>query len=235
MSGTVQIGEWTVTRDGKRTTFRGPCWKLSRQKRKELREQADRMLSGSSRADTLTRAAEALAKAATYKPIPVPPNPGNGWKDSSRADPWGRPPRGPQLLAKTWGGGNCLKGCIASLLNADIAKVPDPDSSYKAEADWHDHYNKRLEKATGHRLDFLPASLCPPRDPTRVWIAGLHESDGDGHAVVARGAFVVHDPSRIYRGSLPLDRISAGMLVVPTRRVVPVVNPAGTAWTVVAA
>jgi hypothetical protein len=240
MSGTVQIGEWRVTRDGKRTTFTGPSW-CTRQKRKELRELADRMLSGRAavpgrvRRETLARATEALANARKYKPIPVPASSGNGWKDSSNENPWGARPRGNQLLAKTWGGGNCLKGCIASLLNASIANVPDPESSYAAKDDWHDHYNKRLEKATGHRLDFLPASLCPPRDPNRLWIAGIHEYEGDSHPVVARGHYVIHDPSGLYQGSLPLDRIAAGMLVVPTRRVVPVLSPLGNGYRVVSA
>jgi hypothetical protein len=230
MNGTVQIGAFTVTSAGKETRITGPSW-CSRQKRRELREQADRMLSRPTRAETLARAEEVLADVRSR----LVDSPSGEWKDASQADPWGRPPRGNQLLARQWGGGNCLRGCIASLLNAEIAKVPDPDTSYVAKADWHDHYNKRLAKATGHRLDFLPASLCPPRDPNRLWIAGINESDGDGHAVVARGHYVVHDPSGLYQGSLPLNRITDGMLVVPTRRVIPVLSPMGHGYKVVPA
>lgn len=212
------------------TTFTGPHWNLSRQKRKELREQADRKLSRPSRAETLARAEEVLADVRERLA------PSGEWKDASQADPWGRPPRGNQLLAKQWGGGNCLWACIASLLNAEVSKIPDPVSSYDADPDWHDHYNTRLEKATGHRLEFLPASLCPPRNPNQLWIAGIHErGDRDGHAVVARGAFVVHDPSGLYRGSLPLDRITDGMVVVPTKRVIPVLSPMGSGYKVVPA
>jgi hypothetical protein len=180
---------------------------------------------------------ELIAKVGTYEPVPVPPSSGNGWQDSSRADLWGRPPRGNQLLARQWSDGQCLQACLASILNTTPERVPDPEVSYVEESeDWHDHYNEQLAKATGHRLEFLPVSLCPPRDANRLWIAGLHEQgDRDGHAVVVRGAFVVHDPAGIYLGSLPLDRIIDGMLVVPTRRVVPVLSPMGNGYAVVAA
>jgi hypothetical protein len=186
--------------------------------------------SRSPRRETLDAAAALLADVRA-RFVERPPE---SWKDSSRYA-WDASTRGNQLLAKTWGGGNCLKGCIASLLNADIAKIPDPERSYAAEADWHGHFNKRLAKATGYRLDFLPTSLCPPRNPNQLWIAGITEPDGDAHAVVARGAFVVHDPSGLYQGSLPIDRINAGMLVVPTKRIVPVFSPARHGWAVMPA
>jgi len=102
-----------------------------------------------------------------------------------------------------------------------------------ADGDWHDHYNARLAKATGYRLDFLPASTCPPRDANRLWIAGFEEDDGGGHAVLARGHFIIHDPAGIYRGNVPMDRLVDGMLVVPTRRVVPVFSPHGRGYVAV--
>jgi hypothetical protein len=120
-----------------------------------------------------------------------------------------------------WSNGQCLQACVASLLGADVSKVPDPQISYDADPDWHDHYNARLEKATGHRLDFLPASTCPPRNANQLWIAGLHEDEGGGHALLARGHFVIHDPAGIYRGNVPMDRLVDGMLVVPVKRLVP--------------
>jgi hypothetical protein len=45
----------------------------------------------------------------------------------------------------------------------------------------------------------------------------------------------VHDPSGLYRGSLPLDRITDGMVVVPTKRVIPVLSPMGSGYKVVPA
>lgn len=142
------------------------------------------------------------------------------WQDSLHSDPWGAPPRGNQLLKKAWSNGHCLQACVASLLNADVSKVPDPQISYDAGPDWHAHYNARLEKATGHRLDFLPASTCPPTNNNRLWIAGFAEDEG-GHAVLARGYFIIHDPAGIHRGNVPMNRLVDGMLVVPAKRIVP--------------
>jgi hypothetical protein len=165
---------------------------------------------------------ELRARAKRHKPIPVAPSPVNWqWKDSLHADPWGAPPNGNQLLSKAWSNGQCLQACVASLLNADVSKVPDPQVSYDADDAWHDHYNARLERATGHQLDFLPASTCPPRNANQLWIAGFEEDDGGGHAVLARGHFIIHDPAGIYRGNVPMDRLVDGMLVVPTKRVLP--------------
>jgi hypothetical protein len=120
-------------------------------------------------------------------------------------------------------------------LGSVSAAFADPKSSYTtAGPDWRDHYNKRLEKL-GVRLDFLPASLCPPRNPNQLWIAGIRMEGPYDHVVVARGHYVVHDPSKYFRGQLPYDQIIDGMLVVPARRIVPVLSPMGNGYKVVPA
>jgi hypothetical protein len=168
--------------------------------------------------------AQALARARSIKPIVVQPDRPvtTEWRDDS-VDAWGARRKG---LARQWASGQCLQGAVASLLGCDVSKVPNPEVSYNAKADWHDHYNERLAKATGYRLEFLEPHCCPPRNPNQLWIAGIHEpGDEDGHAVVARGAYCFHDPAGIYQGGLPMHRVTAGFLVRPTRRAVPVFSP----------
>jgi hypothetical protein len=242
MNGTVRVGRHTVTRAGKRTTITGPHIR-SRDEFRRLRDEADAMLAAEpvpSHRRTWGGAelVELLARGANLKPIPLEPSSGNGrWKDSLNSDSWGAPPRGHQLLRRAWSNGQCLQACIASLLGADVTKVPNPEASYDAARDdWHDHYNTQLEQATGHRLDFIPASLCPPKNPNQLWVAGVREPDEEaGHAVVARGAYVVHDPAGIYRGSLPLNLVVDGMIVTPTKRLAPILSPRGSGYTVVSA
>jgi len=204
---------------------------------RHVREECVVRRSATARARPLVaELAELRARAKHFKPIPVAPSPGKWqWKDSLHSDPWGAPPSGNQLLSKAWTGGQCLQACIGSVLNADVRKVPDPEISYDAGDDWHDHYNARLAKATGHRLDFLPPTVCPPKGANRLWIAGFEEDDGGGHAVICRGHFIVHDPAGLHRGNVRMDRLVDGMLVVPTRRVVPVFSPHGRGYAVVPA
>jgi hypothetical protein len=65
--------------------------------------------------------------------------------------------------------------------------------------------------------------MCPPRNPSQIWIAGISEgADRDGHAVVARGRYVIHDPAGQYLGGLPMGRVAVGMVVRSTQRTVPV-------------
>jgi hypothetical protein len=166
-----------------------------------------------------------LERARSYKPIEVAaapkPRPAPNPTDTS-VDAWGARRKG---LARQWSNGQCLQASIASVLGADFVKVPNPTVSYDARpGDWTDHYNARLVKATGCRLEFLEAHAIPPRNPNQIWIAGISADDGDrdGHAVVARGAFVYHDPAGLYLGRLPLHRVNLGMVVRSTRRAVPV-------------
>jgi hypothetical protein len=178
--------------------------------------------------------AELLENARRLRPIPVSPSSNETWEDSSR-DRWGAPSRNP-LLARTWGGGNCLRGCIASLLGCDIERVPHPDLDYHEQPRGYlERYSKRLAKETGYRLDRFPRHACPPRNPNQLWIAGIRMDGPADHVVVARGHYVVHDPTDLFSGLLPLDRIIDGMLVVPTKRVVPVVGRWGKGYAVVSA
>jgi hypothetical protein len=175
----------------------------------------------------------ALAQARKYEPIPVWRE-STEWVDSSSVHPWGAPPKRSPLL-KTWTRGNCLKACISSLLAADVSEVPDPTSEFHELDGWLERYNDRLREATGCRLERLPRSLCPPRKPTQLWIATISEDGPADHAVVARGAFVVHDPAGGYTGNVPMDRLVHGLLVVATQRIVPVLSPHGSGRMVVAA
>src|SRR4026209_2137227 len=59
------------------------------------------------------------------------------WRDSS-VDRWGAPAQR-QVVARAWGGGNCLKACIASILGAAIDRVPDPSDFSE---DWLDRYSQ---------------------------------------------------------------------------------------------
>lgn len=169
--------------------------------------------------------AERIAAARSFKriPLPEPSTPAETveWHDSS-FDRWGAPTQR-QVVAKSWGGGNCLKACIASILGAEISRVPEPADDWSTEAQgWLSRYSERLAKQTGYRLDKLPPTVCPPRNPNQLWIATVREDGDADHCVVSRDYFVVRDPTGIYQGSLPMDRLVDGLLVVPTRRVVPV-------------
>lgn len=162
--------------------------------------------------------AELRARAKRFKPIPITPSSSNGQPKDISLDAWGARRKG---LSRQWTNANCLRCSIASLLGADIAKVPDPQVSYDAEDDWSGHYNARLAKI-GYRLDFLPATMCPPRNLNALWICGLKEDDGTAHALVARGNYVYFDPANIHLGQLRMDRVTDGMILSPTRRVIPV-------------
>jgi hypothetical protein len=91
------------------------------------------------------------AQARHHKPIPVYKEvPAKEWQDNSR-DRWGAPARGP--LGKQWAGGNCLRGAVASLLNAPIEKIPDPSLRFNTGGEWFSGYNEELQQrlATGSR------------------------------------------------------------------------------------
>jgi hypothetical protein len=179
--------------------------------------------------------AELLARARRHKPIPaykeVPPK---DWQDTAQADPWGARPRGHQVLNRTWAGGNCLKACIASVLNAPIERVPDPSVEYnEGPGGWFERYDKRLQAETGFRLDRRPKSVCPPKNPCQLWVAAISMPDDDAdHVVVARGYYTVFDPLGEFIGSLPWDRIIDGMIVQPTRHTVKVLSPLGSRYAV---
>jgi hypothetical protein len=178
------------------------------------------------------------AQVRAFEPIPVYEEvPAKDWQDTAQADAWGARPRGHQVLSRTWAGGNCLKACIASLLDAPIKRIPDPTVEYnEGLPGWFERYDKRLQAEISHRLERLPRSLCPPKNRGQLWIAAISMPDHDAdHVVVARGYYAVHDPLGEFIGSLPWDRIIDGMIVTPTRRVVPVLSPLGSGYISVAA
>ena len=163
-------------------------------------------------------------------PIPVPSSDApSTWVDTAHSHPWGAPPRGPQVLPRTWMNGNCFRLGVASILGRSPEAVPDPET-FGWTKDWLDRYSAQLAKQTGYRLEKLPASCCPPRN-NRVWIATIREDGDADHTVVCRNNYVVHDPSADrdpsggYHGPLPMDRLVDGLLVVAASRVVPVFSP----------
>jgi hypothetical protein len=173
---------------------------------------------------------EALTtQASRYEPLPVYKEvPPRDWQDDSH-DRWGAPARGP--LGKQWAGGCCIRAAVASLLNVHISQVPDPAGLYNP---WFDTYNQQVADKTGHRLERLPRSLCPPKTH-ELWIAHIREDGDADHAVVARDGFVVHDSAGTYQGQLPLNRLDGGFVLRPTTRVVPILSPLGSGRVVVAA
>jgi hypothetical protein len=102
--------------------------------------------------------------------------------------------------------------------------VPDPSVEFNEGLDgWLERYDKRLQTATGYRLEVLPAHACPPRNPNQLWIACIHMPDDPAdHVVVARDHYVVHDPLGEFMGLVPMRRLVDGMVVASTRRAVPV-------------
>jgi len=167
--------------------------------------------------------AELRTRVRRFRPIPLPSTSTETveWHDSS-VNAWGAPAQR-QVVARAWGGGNCLKACIASILGAAIDRVPDPSDWSEG---WLGRYNDRLAKSIAYRLEQLPPTVCPPKT-NRLWIATIREDGDADHCVVARNGFVVHDPSGTYQGSLPMDRLIDGLLVSPSRRVVPVFSMNG--------
>jgi hypothetical protein len=97
---------------------------------------------------------------------------------------------------------------------------------FNADGEWFSGYNEELQQRTGHKLERLPASLCPPRTH-ELWIAHIREAGDADHAVVARDGMCVHDSAGVYQGQLPLDRLDGGFLLRPTTRVIPVFSPHG--------
>jgi hypothetical protein len=63
----------------------------------------------------------------------------------------------------------------------------------------------------------------------------MRREEPGARAHVARAALVVHDPSGLYQGSLPMQRIVDGLLVQATRRVVPALGSHGRGFAVVPA
>ena len=169
---------------------------------------------------------EIVARARAHKPIPR----ASGSAFAVRGEPkrvdldnWGKSLGG----GVRWTGTNCLRASLANLLGAaKLERVPDPTPLFTSSGEnWLRDYSDQLAKQTGYRLEEEPPVVClDNRNAGRRWIAAIYEPDqAANHAIVARGAFVLHDPAGLY-GAIPRDRVMFGMRLVPTRRTVPVVS-----------
>lgn len=109
--------------------------------------------------------------------------------------------------------GNCLRLSLATALQVDVNKVPDPTSDFRHD-DWFDRYNARLKPALAIRLEELPPGACPPIGRTN-WIAVFRRETND-HAVLARGPLVLHDPqSRRLNGlDVRCEEIAYGLRIL---------------------
>jgi hypothetical protein len=162
---------------------------------------------------------EILAHAKKLKPIAPELNSSaltsSAGRDSSLVGTWGRP-KGNRHGA-TWVDANCLRACVATLLQIHISKVPDPTPLFRSHGDgWREEYGKRLRAALGVRLEEIPAGGCPPIGRVR-WIACLAAGEVN-HAVLANGdGLVYHDPNGHELNGLPVprDRLLFGLRVVP--------------------
>ena len=104
------------------------------------------------------------------------------------------------------GVGNCFAACVASVLEVPLADVPNFCVEY-SESEWY----FALARWLGER-GFAPLTQqvnpavffewCSQLWPEVYWIAGGPNPRGVSHAVVYRGAKLVHDPNPIYRDGL---------------------------------
>jgi len=141
-----------------------------------------------------------LAQARECKPVdPSVNSPGgrNGWHDTTR-DLWGR--RQGSHDRALWAGGNCLKSCLATMLQAPIACVPDPTLHFRNPESWWEDYSLELAQKLNVRLEEIAAGSCPPLR-RGLWIAVVSGNGGANHAIVAREHFVYHDPAAASRAT----------------------------------
>ena len=106
--------------------------------------------------------------------------------------------------------GNCLRVCVAALLQADrIEQVPDPFDHFEPAGRGFDinGWNDELERQTGYGVRMVGWSECPPggRLSLRDWIAIMRTSvsDNETHAILCRGATLLYDPGGIFRAYQP--------------------------------
>jgi len=99
----------------------------------------------------------------------------------------------------------------------DLERIPDPTPLFSCPDgyDWLSDYSAELAQATGYRLEEEPVAWCRDQTPPLSWIAVIEEPDQPAnHALVARGAHVLHDPAQVY-DVLPLDRVYRAFSLVP--------------------
>jgi hypothetical protein len=101
----------------------------------------------------------------------------------------------PVLQAVPGPDGDCFAACVASLLEIELAEVPD----LAAAGDRWASVLRRWLAARGLRVDFRLGDRRPLGDqadpPPGPVIAGQRVLDGSVHAVVCRDGRIVHDPS----------------------------------------
>jgi len=112
-----------------------------------------------------------------------------------------------------WVDGNCLRFSIATALQVDVKKVPDPTPDFPHD-DWFTRFNERLKPALGNRLEEIPPGACPPIGRT-TWIAVFRREEND-HAVVCRGHLITHDPQskRLNGLDLRCEELAYGLRIV---------------------
>jgi hypothetical protein len=64
-------------------------------------------------------------------------------------DGWGRR----KGNRSTWVDTNCLKACIATILQVPIKRVPDPTRLCLSSENWFSDYDEELAKALGVRME----------------------------------------------------------------------------------
>lgn len=114
-------------------------------------------------------------------------------------------------------GGNCFSACVASLLDLPISEVPyfmDETSGVK----WYAQLDAWLAPRGYYALHFNIVDRAA-YDRENLWPKGYYilggKSPRGDHAVVARGAEVVHDPHPSRDGLDPAT-VDGFTLLVPT-------------------
>jgi hypothetical protein len=92
------------------------------------------------------------------------------------------------------GGTGCFRACVGTYLDLgdeaadDIAALP---RSLEYSVEGLEAFNAELERRFGVRLRQLQR---PPFDEQQLWVAAIRTGEGKGHALLARGSTVLHDP-----------------------------------------
>jgi hypothetical protein len=99
----------------------------------------------------------------------------------------------PVLQSRPGPGGDCYAACVASILEIELADVPELVGDRWASA------LRGWLAARGLCVDFRPGDghpLADQPDPSLGYaIVGQRVLDGSVHAVVCRDGCIVHDPS----------------------------------------
>jgi len=103
-------------------------------------------------------------------------------------------------------GGNCFSACVASLLELPIEEVP----YFMGADDWCAAFAAWLSPRGFYPVSFNISTVGAWR-PEGLFILGGQSPRGS-HAVVARGAVVVHDPHPSRDGLL---KVEDGTVLVP--------------------